>query len=185
MAKLTNMINSSVVIEDLGIILNTKESKLVDIDIASRSKDLTNKIKEKLITKQIVNHPAIHIWPFHTNSVQKVQEPVQPEVKKSERPENDELRDQVRTLTNRLDSLIDILSVKQEPTIVNNYIGQDSQSIQTSKVKPNETMFIPSKIVPDKSSEEIRLTSKNEEAVSEGFDSTRDALRAARKKSKM
>jgi hypothetical protein len=198
--KLTNLSNTSHVIEDLGVNLPGKGSTcVVNADAADRSKRLASLLTANTINKQ-PHKNEMKIWPRNV-------QPKPPPEASAETSEVSELKREISKLGSRIDNLgskLDTLIslVEEGVSSLSDRISTEIQSVQiqaqapvksrntqTSAASgvpeivedPDEPMFIPSQIVPEGTKGRINI---NEGEEKKDLSAAKSRLRAARKSTK-
>lgn len=173
--RITNLIQSAVFIEDIGVRLAWKgSSSTVSLDVANRSKSLSIAIKKKQVSKTIVsNSMPPRVWPFPKEKIRKTEEP------DSRDREISNLRGDIKGLQGQLSAILQAVQDGNSRPIV---MQQGAPGAQGQPlVDHDDPMFIPSQIVPDERTTESRINVKSDEVEVEDFDEAASALKRLRK----
>ena len=196
--KITNLIQSSVVIEDIGVFLPCKGSSVIlNESVVSSSKDLkSHKNWLKVEPYNMKPKKSVNIWPF-TKSNHKVdrpnlvpqqfsqQVPQQLQIVQPIKHDAQDIKDMRQMMheivkhVQRITDQVTKLSSVQVPVQQIQYQNVMS-SVSQDVIGPNEPMFIPSQILPKKA--EVRINSvKDEVKQDSGVEEAMAALRKLRK----
>lgn len=159
--KITNLIDSSVVIEDINVKLLGKGCfQLVNEESICYSKNL-KEVRRFIKIEEIKNNRIIPAWPFSQTKV----ETVESEVPKSE---SNLANQEVITHLGRIEKLLSTIAEQNylaKPIInISNPSSQsDSKPDSSHRFSDSNPMFIPSKIVPTTKDSVLNVTSEEVE----------------------
>lgn len=179
---ITNLMNMSVIIEDIHVRLPCKGSSMViNADVMAKSRDLKtcrNWVDVKLVSRS----KPMPIWPlvkpalFFKSETQSTSPPiVQPS------SELDEVRQSLRKIEQSTKAMLDLLAYRSlSPEVIQQQPQfKDSQLFQESQVPPMDPIYIPKTMV-SKDAEISMHTNKGEMSID--LDAVTAALRNARKR---
>lgn len=171
--RITNLIPSAVFIEDIGVRLAWKgSSSIVSLDVANRSKSLSEAIKKKQVSKTIVsNSMPPRVWPLQKEKPKRVVEP------DSKDQEISNLRGDINGLKSQLEAILQAVQHGNSRPIV---MQQGTGAQISTLVDHDDPMFIPEQIVP-KQITESRIKVKSDEVNKGDFDEAAAALKKLRK----
>jgi hypothetical protein len=185
--KVTNLLSTSLKIEDLGIILQARGGNDGSCVISSDSCDRSVSLRELRQKRWVSVHPLHASIPSNIKpqTTAQPQEPQEPQIDISA------LQNEIRSMNSRFDEVLAALkSVSQQapiaaaaPVIIHVPVQMGSSGQSHFHENPSsDPMFIPSSIVPKDAN--VHINTNEESSSVDGFDDSLAALKAARKKKK-
>ena len=186
--KLTNLLITSLNIEDLGIILQARGGEDSIRTITSDSYERSSKLKEFIRNKWVSAHEVAVSTP---RTRHKIQAPIKAPDLSPQLQSSDvvALQDELRAMNSRFDEILTALkSIPSAPPPVivhvpvhtassnNEYVNSKNSDIPSL----SDPIFIPSSIVPKDAN--VQINTNSESSSGHGFDDSLAALKAARKK---
>jgi len=175
-SKITNISNTSVVIEDIRVYLPGKgDNDIVNTELISRSKNFQD-IKNLVRVEEIKTNKPMPVWPFH-----------KPPAKQAEPPRENlgSIKEDVKIIKELLTELLSRPSAPPAEVVAAHMrVAQERKELLKSGDLPLSTkdpLFVPSHIIPDDA--ETVIKTKEIEIDKDDFDGDVEALRKALKKS--
>lgn len=184
---LTNLLITSLNIEDLGIILQARGGKDSICVITSDSYERSSKLKE------FIGNKWVSVQQTHM-SVPRVRHRIHIPIKapdpapQLQSPSVAALQDELRVMNSRFDEILTALKSvpsAQPPTVIHVPVhaisnNQHIDSKNSDKRGLIDPIFIPSSIVPKDAN--VQINTNSESSSGDGFDDSLAALKAAKKK---
>lgn len=179
--EVSNNLNTSLVIEDIGVFLQarggTDSSKVITANMHDMSSDLKRMVQLRWVT--VSSRPApvrrpVPVWPLSGFAHRPASTP-SPEPSSHTQVLQDlsSITSSVARLDEALSEVLRLLRSSRE------HLPLNASSATSAISAPQDPIFLPSKIVPDA---EVRMTVSSSESELKSFDESKNALAKLRKR---
>lgn len=177
--RITNLVQSEVVVEDIGLRLARGASKVIDDNTYLSSRNLVALSDARVVSVAAAQPARPSVWPL---SSPRLPPPPPPPPRTDDRDSAvASLVQSMAAMQERIGQLVDALSKQQPSQAVAYPMNPAAAPIpMVPFAQTAEVTFIPSKVVPDADTSNLKV--KSDEVSADGFDDARSALKKARKR---